>query len=485
MPKVSSSFSSKIREWISCANKNAEVFTSDGKIIFCNACGKQIACERKSQLDQHMKTVVHVSAIKRKFQTQQLISTSSPSSSSFSEDLCFAMVSSDIPLYKLQSKPFRNFLSKYTNQSIPDESSLRKNYLSICYQKTMNEIKEKIGNNFIYVVVDETTDARGLYIANLLVGVLNKDYAGRPYLLASKQLNKTNNETISQFINDSLKLLWTDVGMERRVLLLLTDAAQYMVKSGKSLKLFYSNMIHVTCIAHACNLIAEKVRELFPNINILINNGKKIFLKSPSRISIFKDEMENIPLPPAPVITRWGTWIAAALYYAKYFIKYQKVIEKLAEDDAQCVKKVLDIIKDRSTVNELTFISTHLSFLVEIIKKLESFCLISELEEKINIISGPKGATLKTKLNDIFSKNKGLTVLRNINKVLLGEAEVVQLDQNYKDPMILSSFKFAPITSVDVERSFSIYKHLLTDRRHSFTEEKLEYHLIINFNNKE
>lgn len=99
------------------------------------------------------------------------------------------------------------------------------------------------------------------------------------YLLASKQLNKTNIETISQFINDSLKLLWTDVGMERRVLLLLTDAAPYMVKSGKSLKLFYSNMIHATCIAHAFNLIAEKVRELFPNINILINNGKKNIFK--------------------------------------------------------------------------------------------------------------------------------------------------------------------------------------------------------------
>jgi len=56
MPKVSSSFSSKIREWISCANKNAEVFTSDGKTVFCNACGKHIVCDRKSQLDQHMKT---------------------------------------------------------------------------------------------------------------------------------------------------------------------------------------------------------------------------------------------------------------------------------------------------------------------------------------------------------------------------------------------------------------------------------------------
>jgi len=53
--------------------------------------------------------------------------------------------------------------------------------------------------------------------------------------------------------------------------------------------------------------------------------------------------------------------------------------------------------------------------------------------------------------------------------------------------MILSFFKFSfiPITSVDCERSFSICKHLLTDSLHSFTEEKLEYYLIINFNNQE
>jgi len=43
----------------------------------------------------------------------------------------------------------------------------------------MNEIKEKIGQNFIYIVVDKTTDARGLYIANLLVGVMNKNFSGK------------------------------------------------------------------------------------------------------------------------------------------------------------------------------------------------------------------------------------------------------------------------------------------------------------------
>lgn len=42
MPKIKSSFSSKMREWISSANKNPEVFSLDGKLIFCIACGKHI-----------------------------------------------------------------------------------------------------------------------------------------------------------------------------------------------------------------------------------------------------------------------------------------------------------------------------------------------------------------------------------------------------------------------------------------------------------
>jgi len=35
-------------------------------------------------------------------------------------------------------------------------------------------------------------------------------------------------------------------------------------------------------------------------------------------------------------------------------MKYEKVMEKLAENDAQCVKKVLNTIKDSKVVNELT-----------------------------------------------------------------------------------------------------------------------------------
>jgi hypothetical protein len=72
---------------------------------------------------------------------------------------------------------------------------------------------------------------------------MNKNFSEKPYLLKCKQLEKTNNKTITRFVNDSLKLLWTDMGMERRVLLLLIDAVTYMMKAGNSLKIFYINMV--------------------------------------------------------------------------------------------------------------------------------------------------------------------------------------------------------------------------------------------------
>jgi hypothetical protein len=59
-------------------------------------------------------------------------------------------------------------------------------------------------------------------------------------------------------------------------------------------------------------------------------------------------------------------------------------------EDAQSIRKVLDIIEDGNVVNDLTFISTHLAFLVIVIKKLEiqnmtlheNFSIIDETKKK-------------------------------------------------------------------------------------------------------
>ncbi len=80
----------------------------------------------------------------------------------------------------------------------------------------------------------------------------------------------------------------------------------------------------------------------------------------------------------------------------------------------------------------------------------------------------------------MFAKNRGFATLQAIAKVLNAEvlsAEEKQLVSKYA-PADFALFKYAPATSVDVERSFSRYKALLRDNRQSFTVEHICWHLV-------
>jgi hypothetical protein len=98
-----------------------------------------------------------------------------------------------------------------------------------------------------------------------------------------------------------------------------------MVKAANSLQALYSKMVHVTCLAHAHHRVAETIRGKFNNVDRLVSNVKKVFLKAPSRLEIFKTEDSGISLPPAPIITRWGAWLEA-FYYADNFTSIQNML---------------------------------------------------------------------------------------------------------------------------------------------------------------
>lgn len=353
----------------------------------------------------------------------------------------------------------------------------------LCYD--IIAIREIIGNSDIWIAVDETTDTNGRYIANLLVGVLKHDTPSQPYLLACKELPKTNHSTVSRFINDSLKILWPAGGNDENLRLFLSDAAPYMVKTGDALKVFYPNIIHVTCAAHMLNRVAEKVRELFPDVNKLINNVKKSFLKSPSRIQLYKEILPGLSLPPEPVITRWGTWIEAVIFNANNYEGIKTVIEKLDGSSAsvEICKKMFNSL---SVKNDLAFIKINFSGLLKAIKNLEDtkLTLLQSLEIIKNIISelsniqGDNGSTIKTKVSQLYHKNKGLQILEQIGLIISGNNEI-QLPENFTISSVVN-MKYAPLTSVDVERSFSLYKHILSDRRINMTPEHMEKYIVVN-----
>lgn len=88
----------------------------------------------------------------------------------------------------------------------------------------------------------------------------------------------------------------------------------FCFSSGKQLKSLYPSMLHITCLAHGLHRVCEYVRDVFNNVNELINLSKKVFLKSAARKKLFKEETK-ISSIPQPVVTRWGTWLSAASYY--------------------------------------------------------------------------------------------------------------------------------------------------------------------------
>jgi hypothetical protein len=111
---------------------------------------------------------------------QQLLFQKSHSSSSilgsvyeFSKDLCKIMVSSNIPLHRVEAASFQNLLEKYTTHPTPTKSTLRKNYLASCYKDTINKIRNSVRKNKIWFSIDETSDVDSRFVANVVVGILN------------------------------------------------------------------------------------------------------------------------------------------------------------------------------------------------------------------------------------------------------------------------------------------------------------------------
>ncbi|MGH9700798.1 MAG: DUF domain-containing protein [Candidatus Acidiferrales bacterium] len=448
-----------------------------------------------------MKTAVHKKIAADQagpMQQQQLLSeclNTTSTLNAFNKDLCQMMIRCNIPLHNLEVNDFKIFLEKYTGQTVLSRRTVCRSYLPEVYEDCMDRIKAALRNKYIWFSVDETTDSLGRYIANFVVGVLD----GKPsacYLVGVKQLDRTNSVTISRFVNDCLSALYLPEAVPSdKILFMVTDAAKYMIKAGEHLKIFYPNLSHLTCLAHGINRVAETIRTEYPLVNKLINNGKKIFLKAPTRVQVYKDYLPNVPLPPQPILTRWGTWIEAALFYADNFQGFKNVVESFDVDTSTSITDCQQILKNKNIITQLSQIKVYFFQIPDIIKKLEarnlklseSLMLIDRLETKLKENSSEIGKKVLLKFVDVIKKNASIEILKNVDCALSGGniEEAAFFPKNILTPDIIPNLLYCPVTSCDVERSFSRYGNILADNRHNFLIENLEKHLIVNYNRDE
>jgi len=114
----------------------------------------------------------------------------------------------------------------------------------------LDSIQNKIRYRKVWVSIDETTDVCGRSVAHFIIGILSTDKDEcKSFLINTKHLQVANSTNIARFFEDTVNMLTLHVIDINDILLIITDAAPYMIKSVKALNVLYSMMMHLTCLA--------------------------------------------------------------------------------------------------------------------------------------------------------------------------------------------------------------------------------------------
>lgn len=107
----------------------------------------------------------------------------------------------------------------------------------------------------------------------------------------------------------------------------------------------------------------------------------------------------------------------------------------------------------------------------------ESIEIAKSCIEDLKTIPGSCGQRISEKIQQILNRNPGVKEIFRVNDVLkyMPSSEIPEDIPS----SLWSKYKYAPVTSCDVERSFSAYKLILSEKRHNFTPANLEKNLII------
>jgi len=108
---------------------------------------------------------------------------------------------------------------------------------------------------------------------------------------------------------------------------------------------------------------------------------------------------------------------------------------------------------------------------------------MKNVENNISKIpNGNVGKAIQNKFQAVLKKNKDYEILKKISACIDGTNETFEnIEQNFSSSDV-SLFKYAPVTSVDVERSSSRFKNVLADNQRTFIYENLKKTFVVQCN---
>jgi len=290
MPKITEPIRSKLEKVVKKYESILQV--DDLNVLMCTTCNERIRYDKnhiEDRVSHHIRTAKHQRRV-NKIETgkQQFITTSmlnaltNERKNEYFMDMTKAFLAENIALHKLNNPELKSFLEKWTKRTQPNPQTLRTYYVSDVYGKTIDKIRETIGENDYFLIVDETQNVCQKYVVNILIGSLNGKFS-KPMLIKCQEIESAKHSAILQAINNALTKTFPNGIDYEKFKLLVTNQAKIMFKVGNVLKETYCNLNHITFIVHALHRVCEKIREGNQLVDKFISLMKKVLRKSAYR----------------------------------------------------------------------------------------------------------------------------------------------------------------------------------------------------------
>ena len=306
----------------------------------------------------------------------------------------------------------------------------------------------------------DETEIIGCKYVNILVGLITRPE--KTLLFECRPISSSaNSNIILQVVDDAIKLL----NIARvNFNLLLSDAASYMVSAGRTLHQLYPHLFHITCVAHLIHNCAMKVRGHYEEVDKLIARVKNAVVKNKTRSKDFV----NISQPPDTIITRWASWLNAALYYSSNLPEVKRIIKNWTGQGI-LVTQAKNIVENPNIVGFLMEIERCYSCLTNIIFKFENAsCGILKAYNSMNELDfGDDPCDISGYIKKRLQKSEIL--------------DIVNANRPEISPHLYTLLMNCQCTSSSVERSFSMLKKLLTKQR-NFKDENIRKYIILYYN---
>jgi hypothetical protein len=438
--------------------------------LVCSICEKKYAYDPvigTCNIRRHLDSLQHKKAAQRKISADSMNEHSNKQELTlqFNNDLILFMTKMNYPISNVDNIFFKEFFNKHFSYPTYSSTYYKEKFLPDIFNEKYKKLREIIGTESFYLIVDSTTNAIGQTILNILIGVCYKTKISDVYLMDCIEMINCTAESYEVCIQASLFSFFGNQLERNKFVLVLTDQAPTMLKVGRLLKTYYNSLKHVTCLAHAMHNVCEKIREKNYLVDEIIIYLKRILIKNKSNKEILRKHT-IVKLPKFPILIRWGSWLKFTSFIFDNYLNFSEFIKEI---DILTGREYYDKFNSMLFESQIRECRSKL-WVTEIIDFLEKKDL--SVEDQIYkleyTLSHLNDISLVAYLNQSLDKNPDISYFRSFNQLRATNYEKI--------------FNYVPLTTVDVERSFSIYRKIFDEQRRSLTIENTRMLIFLYFN---